>query len=718
MNQVFTWCVVFGAALAVAFAVNPASARGQAALKQQSDYLAYRALEDGMEVSGVQRVPAAVPGPGACDTVALYDTTLVDDDGAGGGGGYYEKTNADEKSPPFAVNAATQIKKVLVVERPEAVEAVLYVRPGKAEMLFNGTVVKRSGDSRFWKVPPELVKKGENTVVLRCEGDAGADIKLLSRKQILENAPELKNVPPRSFQSTDGGKTWQPLDGELTIRLHLTQHPAQGSFASRVIDLGAGMDQDNDPAPLATFPIAIQSLSLSAEADLPKGTSVELLARGGSTPVYEKAQWTDWQAPAALAGKAHRFIQWKAVLKTGEARFTPVLKKVTVEAQLVPPPPTAAGRGPWAERVTVKAFHNERILYTSMPFAYEDPAHPRMKDLREKYKLDEVVKAGKTQLEKQTLLRNWVGKQWKFTAPDGHYPAWDAEEILTRKVGICCQYAMVYIQCCISMGWQARYVCGYHEGLGGSMGTAHEVTEVWNDEHAKWVFMDPTPAANEYAADPNTGVPLSMLELHDRMIANYYGDKPASWENRPRDGKWSSKIALVRGLDGNMQIHTESDPLPKAKGKEDQTWWPSWTKWRMNCYVPRNDWFAHPTPLPRLQGWNNWDWTGFWQWNDRQTSRDLRYSLFTSRRSDVGWTINQVRFAAALGGAPGDVAVQMGTQTPFFQTFLVNVDGAGWKPAGADFSWKLKPGKNRLEMRVKNTSGVEGPVSFLELEYK
>jgi hypothetical protein len=84
----------------------------------------------------------------------------------------------------------------------------------------------------------------------------------------------------------------------------------------------------------------------------------------------------------------------------------------------------------------------------------------------------------------------------------------------------------------------------------------------------------------------------------------------------------------------------------------------------------------------------------------------------------VGWTINQVRYAAALGQTPGEVVMQMGTQTPFFQTFLANADGGGWKQAGATFAWNLKAGKNRLEMRVRNSSGVEGPVSFLELEYK
>ena len=58
----------------------------------------------------------------------------------------------------------------------------------------------------------------------------------------------------------------------------------------------------------------------------------------------------------------------------------------------------------------------------------------------------------------------------------------------------------------------------------------------------------------------------------------------------------------------------------------------------------------------------------------------------------------------------------MGTVTPNFETFLSNIDGKGWKRSDRTLAWELHEGLNRLEMRVRNTSGVEGPVSFLELE--
>ena len=79
---------------------------------------------------------------------------------------------------------------------------------------------------------------------------------------------------------------------------------------------------------------------------------------------------------------------------------------------------------------------------------------------------------------------------------------------------------------------------------------------------------------------------------------------------------------------------------------------------------------------------------------------------------------NQVRFDAAYGDEPGTVLMQMGTVTPGFDEFLRRVDGGSWETEASRFVWQLHPGANRLEMRVKTRSGVQGPVSVLELNYR
>ena len=54
---------------------------------------------------------------------------------------------------------------------------------------------------------------------------------------------------------------------------------------------------------------------------------------------------------------------------------------------------------------------------------------------------------------------------------------------------------------------------------------------------------------------------------------------------------------------------------------------------------------------------------------------------------------------------------------PNIKTFLVRLDGGPWKRAGGGLKWRLHPGKNRLQMRIRNRAGVLGKPSSLEVEY-
>jgi hypothetical protein len=393
-------------------------------------------------------------------------------------------------------------------------------------------------------------------------------------------------------------------------------------------------------------------------------------------------------------------LQWKAVLKTADAKVTPVLRKVEMEAKVEAAAPA------WAARIGKAEVQNASMRYTSIPFEYEDPANPRMVALRKKYKLDEVVAGSYSEMEKLVKLRGWVSRQWKYKAPiEGAYPAWDADEILQQHRGFCVQYAIVYMQCCISLGYQARFVFGDQPG---TIVAGHEVCEVWSNQYRKWVLMDPNN--DEHYVDPITGVPLSMVETHDRLLKTFYPEgKVATFENRPRKPAHSALIAICKG--GSLTpdaIYKAGDPAPAE--------WDNWTKWLNVRYMPRNNFFAHATPAPIAQGFH-WDWSDYFIWHDSQTPVEWCYRNFITRRADVDWSLNEVHFAARYGEKEGELEIQMGTVTPYFQTFMVNVDGGGWKDCGAGFLWKLHGGANRVEMRVRNSCGVEGAVSSLGVEY-
>ena len=52
-------------------------------------------------------------------------------------------------------------------------------------------------------------------------------------------------------------------------------------------------------------------------------------------------------------------------------------------------------------------FHNEEIVRTSIPFRYEPFTQPKLKELRARYRLDDVVSGAKTDLDIITKLAAW-----------------------------------------------------------------------------------------------------------------------------------------------------------------------------------------------------------------------------------------------------------------------------------------------------------------------
>jgi hypothetical protein len=100
--------------------------------------------------------------------------------------------------------------------------------------------------------------------------------------------------------------------------VHLSPYAGQGTFQSRVFDVGAG-----------------QSASWGAltwNASTPAGTGVTLSVRTGNTPTPDET-WSGFTPIAASGGDvpgSSRYLQYRAQLTTSEAAATPVLEDVSV----------------------------------------------------------------------------------------------------------------------------------------------------------------------------------------------------------------------------------------------------------------------------------------------------------------------------------------------------------------------------------------------------
>ena len=675
------------------------------------------AFEKGLAALDVQLAPG---GKG----VVLYDRTVIEDDGAGPCAG-----GPNWPVPRGKICGKLVAKKVLHVERPAAKAAQLVIWAGALtgetaplNVKVNGRKLQAHGldeetnvrELQVVEILPRILRQGDNEIILSCEGALGWWVGMAQREDSLRNDPARKDRLARSFRSTDRGRRWvekicanERIAGEFMVRLNLDQYAAAGELVGPVIDLAeqAGRKTILPPG------VEVASVAVTASKRLPRGTSLELAVRGGTTPLYEEASWGPWapvDAEGKVPGPLGRFVQWRAVLKTDQPKVTPFLGNVELRAEV------RRRAVPWADKVRVLDRVNPEHLFTTIPFEYERFDAAELAEIRQTYRLDEVVAGAATEMEKMIRLRHWVSQQWTYDPPMPPYPAWDAREILSRKQGFCVQYAITFMQCSLALGMQTRFTfgCVPKTRVGGNDIAGHEVNEFWSNEHGKWVFLDAN--RDECFVDARTGVPCSMLDLHEELLETYFAGGPIDYGQKDFPAERpSTRTRTWKALEAAPQ----EAPYPVR------------LKWGCVHWMPRNNFYAHRWPEPLAQGRCAWSWIGYWNWCDARTPRQPNYGRYTSRRSDIEWTINLVRWAAAPAEEAGTVNVALSTVTPDFETFLVRADGpeqsqgAGsppdgeWQASGATFAWKLQRGANRLEMRVRTRTGVLGKPSALEVKY-
>ena len=619
--------------------------------------------------------------------VVLARGVLIEDDGPAAG--YSYRPNEERLA------AGVRIKKQLLVADPRADRAVLLVAPGgELTAALNGQSLRLSEPGKtggYWQsyeLPAMPLQAGTNEIELSGTGR----LWIARDDEFAAGAPDRPRHPNRSAKSNDEGKTWSDsklgasgdIDGEYYVRLWLDQHQRDGWLMLPVIDLGN----------LAGEPVA-PPLKSSGAARITtagdKGPTGEIAVRyrTGPSALPDDKTWSPWQPLAdsgAIARPGGRYLQIILALATGDPRHSPRLESVNITAAPAP-------AGNWHRGLRVLASENPPVVRSSIPFQYEPLDHPRLKTLREEYRLDDVVAGAKTELELISKLAVWSAGRWDKGHLQEAYPAWDCLDILASHAdgtpvgGFCQQYNVVFLQACESFG-----LCGRAVSLGaGDHGLAirsgHEVVEIWSNEFRKWIYVDGNAAW--YFIDRATRVPLSLRELRLRQLETIGLDK-------------SRSFTIVKLAESRYEW----------KGLTE---WPPFAELRL---IPRSNFLAQKSPLPLNQGMRGWFWTGHYAWTDEASPASLLYSRHVSQAANWDWSLNQAHIVLEVTATPGELRVLLDTVTPSFESFEVKLDGAEWKRSPAEFAWKLKSGDNRLEARPTNIAGRAGSVSLIELRYE
>ena len=629
--------------------------------------------------------------------IELESGELVEDDGPAAGRSYQNPVNREKITPQ------TWIKKELLIPDPRSRAAYLVVLSDEpVEALINSRPQQfgksQSGRQSYQTYPfdPSILQPGRNEIILRNSGNV-----MIARDDEFTLGSRTRTAHPnRSAKSTDAGKTWNDshlgpggkLDGEYGVRVFLDRFRSQGRVTLPVLDVG-----NLEGNAVATPLMKTGKIKISATGTTGTAGRILVRARTGECFVPDPQHWSDWQVLGELGGALPnprgRYLEVALELSSRDPLQSPTLRSVRVEADPV-------YLDDWTTPIHVLEEHNEFIVRTAIPFEYEPLDHPRLKTLREEYKLDEVVRGTQSELELMLRLAQWACNAWDWPKHiTESYPPWDALEILkphrdgTPTGGFCLQFNLVFLQACESFGIPGRVVSisqgGWQEQHPGG---GHEIVELWSNEWKKWVYVD--GALAWYILDERTGRPLSIWELRERQLPTLRGEP----------------VPKVRVVDAKRTRNTQF--VWKGLGGPEPLNW--YLELRM---IPRSNFLQEKSPLPLNQGTEEWAWTGHHVWTDSAAPAGLLFGHRVTKRSDFEWTLNQVHYVLEPGSTPGRIRVHLETETPSFDTFLAEVDGGEKSRVASGFDWTLHPGENRLRVRPRNRAGKEGIPSWITLDY-
>ena len=244
----------------------------------------------------------------------LYDSPkeeVVDLAEAPDGSLYAATLQKGKKPTPKPVRGGTEIRKTpaSTVRRPSPPRnnVVYRIDPDGVPKEF-WTAKKEKFYSLLWSEGTLLVGTGDpgRVVALTGEGEATERIRTSSAQ-----VTALVSGPRGSiFLATSNLGGVSKLDSESA---------GQGEYLSTVKDTRTVSDWGN----------------VSWKADTPQGSSVRLMVRTGNTAKPDRT-WSEWSTPYTDSSGTRidrpkaRYIQWKAVLDSGEKRGTPALREVMV----------------------------------------------------------------------------------------------------------------------------------------------------------------------------------------------------------------------------------------------------------------------------------------------------------------------------------------------------------------------------------------------------
>lgn len=439
----------------------------------------------------------------------------------------------------------------------------------------------------------------------------------------------------------------------------------------------------------------VQSALVLVRASVPGNAWVKVYWSAGDD-YFGTSNWSSWSlAPGRIFtvnSPNHRYLKLRLVLKAASVSSLPLIKGVTVCADLVP-----ATR--YTKALQVSSYDNEKIVTGPYAFGWETRDQAKIADLVTRFRLDTCGTDSATEFGKVVALLDWVARRPKGPSPPDPYP-WNLDLVMTTGGtinGHCMSYAEVMVSALTGLGMYARHWA--IEGIDNA--NNHEVVEYWSDHYKKWIYLD--PSLDTYYKSVATGIPNSILENHNFYIYR--------------------QLMAISVVDAKYHYGVYT-PTYNWRGLQGYT-----TCGYMKL-TERNNFHTQPTPIYDGFGWGfcgGFTTFNFWHnWTDWKTppyynvhydcGADTLLTCQSGRVRDYWYTLNQASIKAKRSGE-SEITAEFGNSQPFFNHYIVSIDGAAATTTASPYTWTLHSGTNTLTVTPVNNYEEEGLTSTISVVY-
>ncbi|MBN2317180.1 MAG: transglutaminase domain-containing protein [Sedimentisphaerales bacterium] len=353
---------------------------------------------------------------------------------------------------------------------------------------------------------------------------------------------------------------------------------------------------------------------------------------------------------------------------------------------VIPVPKVIAGQ---EGRFVVVPVENPRYCGNQLFRAFENYYSPRVRELRSRYELDEVVAGEKDEWKRILLLRHWIRSNIEIENHNPTQTRGDTFAILDAALKggkfHCTHFSIVQHAVLNSYGYVTRRLgCG--PGLKDD-GGHHGVNEVWVNKFCKWVLID----AKYDAHFEKNGIPLSALDIRDEIwrdgaksVVRIVGPGCKPMKPDPKTGKWETRPDTYRWC--SWETDTNRFTMFPAGNTS--------TLVMLDDEIFRkNTWYRDGKP--------------HWAYN-------TPYLIATTRRDWIEWTPNVITSKVNIEGDKAHVFLS--SCTPNFRSFQKMDDDGTWRDCDEQIELSLdRQVRNRFQFRTINLFGVAGPEHNIEI---